>query len=240
MVALIIFLMCMTLVSCTGKINKSEIKNSSIFLEAEVKNILVKSTEANVYSGIKSSLPILMTYPQNSIIEVVGSIDAWYVVLTEEGYLGCINKKDVIPYIEAKDSEINYRLEASLTKLEQRMLDYTNKERERHKLKPLTLDITLTKLARLKTKDLIDNKHFNHYSPNYGSPFEMMNDYNISFIYAGENLAANPTVNGGHKALMESATHRHNILNPNFTHIGIGIQRASTNRLVITQLFIGK
>jgi len=70
---------------------------------------------------------------------------------------------------------------------------------------------------------MIDNKYFAHDSPTYGSPFEMMKQFGITYRYAAENLALHPSVESAHQGLMNSPGHRANILNPNLTEIGIGI-----------------
>ncbi|SCY66983.1 uncharacterized protein, YkwD family [Alkaliphilus peptidifermentans DSM 18978] len=237
---MLLIIICILLTACSTNTPKGVIKNSSIFIEAEVEQVLVKNSIANVYSGISRDLQVVKVYKHNSIIDVIGCFNDWYIIVTDEGYIGCINKEEVIPYIQSKDVKINDKLEHSLSKEEQRMLDLINHERVKINLNPLVLDITLTQLARLKSQDLIKNQYFNHYSPTYGSPFEMMNKHNISFIFAGENLAGNTTVEGAHEALMKSAAHRQNILNPNFTHVGIGIEKGGPYKLMITQLFVGK
>ncbi|WP_104372114.1 CAP domain-containing protein [Desulfocucumis palustris] len=60
-----------------------------------------------------------------------------------------------------------------------------------------------------------------------------------SFFYAGENPAGNQTVEKAHAALMNSAGHRANILNPNYTHIRIGIVQGGQYGAMFTQHFIG-
>lgn len=66
----------------------------------------------------------------------------------------------------------------------------------------------------------------------------MMDEFNISYQYAGENIAQNTGVNKAHTALMNSSGHRKNILNPNFTHLGIGIKKAERGYISV-EMFIG-
>lgn len=123
---------------------------------------------------------------------------------------------------------------------EKQMLDLVNSERTKHGLKPLIIDMEITKVARIKSRDMIDNNYFSHTSPTYGSPFDMMKRFGISYRTAGENLAGNSSVTGAHTALMNSEGHRKNILNPNFTHIGIGIEKGSRYGMMFTQMFVGR
>ncbi|MFC3773077.1 CAP domain-containing protein [Paenibacillus sp. GCM10012303] len=97
-----------------------------------------------------------------------------------------------------------------------------NQERAKAGLKPLANDPALTAMAMDKAKDMYNNNYFDHNSPTYGSPFDMMRSYGIRYTYAGENIAKgqrNPqeVMN----AWMNSPGHRQNIMSPNFTKIGV-------------------
>lgn len=122
---------------------------------------------------------------------------------------------------------------------EQKMLDLVNKERSAQGLKPLQVDMQLVKLARMKSQDMINKGYFDHQSPTYGSPFDMMKNNGISYRYAGENIAGNSSVEKAHTSLMNSSGHRANILSPNFTHIGIGIVDGGPYGKMFTQMFTG-
>ncbi|MBE3519272.1 MAG: hypothetical protein IMW97_03095 [Firmicutes bacterium] len=122
---------------------------------------------------------------------------------------------------------------------EAEMLELVNAERTKRGLKPLTVDFRLVELARKKSQDMIDKNYFGHYSPTYGSPFDMMKSAGIEYRLAGENLAGAPDAATAHKALMNSEGHRRNILNPGFTKIGIGAAKGGPYGIVFTQMFIG-
>jgi uncharacterized YkwD family protein len=126
----------------------------------------------------------------------------------------------------------------SLKAFEQQVVDLTNKERAKYGLPPLKIDTTLSKMARDKANDMAVHHYFSHTSPTYGSPFDMMKKYGIQFTAAGENIAEGQTspeevVNGW----MNSEGHRANILNKQYTHIGVGY---SENGNIWTQEFIQK
>ncbi len=128
---------------------------------------------------------------------------------------------------------------SDLNAQEREMVEYVNQERTKAGLAPLKVDLDLARVARIKSQDMVDNGYFDHNSPTYGSPFEMMRSFGISYRAAGENIAKNRSVIGAHTALMNSEGHRANILNPNFTHIGIGIVK-NGGMVTVTQMFIAK
>ncbi|BDG43235.1 CAP domain-containing protein [Saccharococcus caldoxylosilyticus] len=128
--------------------------------------------------------------------------------------------------------------EAGLKAYEQQVVDLTNKERAKYGLPPLKVDLALSKVAREKSRDMAVNHYFSHYSPTYGSPFEMMRKFGISYTAAGENIAKGQrTPQEVVAAWMNSEGHRANILNKNYTHIGVGFEE---NGYIWTQQFIRK
>ncbi|NLM05031.1 MAG: sporulation protein [Clostridiales bacterium] len=122
-----------------------------------------------------------------------------------------------------------------LSSKEMEMVKYVNQARAEAGLRPLEVDSDLSNVARIKSKDMKDNNYFSHTSPTYGSPFQMMSRFGIKYRSAAENIAINSSVRGAHNAFMNSTGHRNNILNPNMTHIGIGIVDN-----YYTQMFIQK
>lgn len=125
----------------------------------------------------------------------------------------------------------------SVSAFEQKVVELTNAERAKHGLSPLQLDTELSKVAREKSKDMKQNNYFSHTSPTYGSPFDMMRQFGISYRTAGENIAMGQrSPEEVVTAWMNSQGHRANILNGNFTHIGVGHVEGN----YWTQMFIGK
>ncbi|MCM3663066.1 CAP domain-containing protein [Mesobacillus subterraneus] len=125
-----------------------------------------------------------------------------------------------------------------LSAFESRVIDLTNEQRRKNGLQNLQPDTALSNVAQEKSNDMQAKNYFSHTSPTYGSPFDMMRDFGVTYQSAGENIAmgqqsAEEVVN----AWMNSEGHRKNILSPNFTHIGVG-HTGSGNYW--TQMFIGK
>ncbi|EEK74238.1 MULTISPECIES: CAP domain-containing protein [Bacillus cereus group] len=126
----------------------------------------------------------------------------------------------------------------SLSEFEQRVVELTNAERTKQGLSALQIDTELSKVARIKSEDMQKNNYFDHNSPTYGSPFDMMKKFGISYKSAGENIAQGQrTPEEVVQAWMNSAGHRANILNSGFTHIGVGYVESGN---YWTQQFITK
>lgn len=122
---------------------------------------------------------------------------------------------------------------------EQRMLDMVNSARAKAGLNPLRVDMDLSRLARMKGRDMIDKNYFDHNSPTYGAPFDMMKAAGLAYRYAGENLAGAPAVDTAHTSLLNSPGHRANILNPNYTRAGIGVVSGGRYGKMFVQMFTG-
>ncbi len=126
----------------------------------------------------------------------------------------------------------------TLSAFEQKVVDLTNQERAKSGLAPLTIDTELSKVAREKSLDMSSKGYFSHTSPTYGSPFDMMKTFGITYKSAGENIAMGQrTPEEVVTAWMNSEGHRKNILSANFTHIGVGYSEQGN---YWTQMFIGK
>ncbi|MFJ5963620.1 CAP domain-containing protein [Bacillus sp. NPDC093026] len=130
------------------------------------------------------------------------------------------------------------KTDSSLNAFEKEVVDLTNKERAKQGLKALTVDSKLSKSARAKSQDMKDKNYFSHTSPTYGSPFDQMKTFGITYKTAGENIAQGQrSPQEVVTAWMNSEGHRANILNKNYTHIGVGYVKDGN---YWTQQFIGK
>ena len=114
-------------------------------------------------------------------------------------------------------------ISSSVTAYETEVIRLVNEIRVNNGLKPLIHDWQLSRVARYKSQDMQKNNYFSHTSPTYGSPFNMMNNFGISYRTAGENIAKGyATPKAVVDAWMNSPGHRANILNSSYTHIGVG------------------
>lgn len=119
------------------------------------------------------------------------------------------------------------------------VLTLVNKERAKVGAPALKLHQGLQDAALLKSKDMADNNYFSHQSPKYGSPFDLLKLRGISYTAAGENIAAGQrSAESVMTSWMNSPGHKANILNRNYTHLGVGIFKGGSYGIYHTQLFI--
>lgn len=127
-----------------------------------------------------------------------------------------------------------------ISQMEKEVVLLVNQARSNYGLKPLKIDYSVSKVARLKSEDMKKKLYFSHTSPTYGSPFDMLKQFGISYKRAGENIAkGQKTPKDVVNAWLNSEGHRANILSKNFTHIGVGVAKKG-NTPYWTQLFITK
>lgn len=124
----------------------------------------------------------------------------------------------------------------SLT-FEERVVELVNQERAKVGLKALKMNLKLSDVARVKSQDMHDKNYFSHTSPTYGSPFDMMKQFGITYRTAGENIAMGyRTPEAVMEGWMNSPGHKANILNSSYTEIGVGYVASGS---YWTQEFIG-
>ncbi len=140
---------------------------------------------------------------------------------------------DTVQKPEPPDTSVN----SSVSDYEKKVVELVNEIRKDYGLSELKLNTKLCAVAKAKAQDMKDNNYFSHTSPTYGSPFDMIKSFGISYRTAGENIAMGyrtpeEVVDGW----MNSEGHRANILNGSFKEIGMG---HVANGNYWTQMFIG-
>ena len=129
------------------------------------------------------------------------------------------------------------QLDAAISAYESEVIRLVNVQRTQHGLNPLSANWELSRVARYKSQDMVDHRYFSHTSPTYGTPFQMIRSFGLSFRTAGENIAyGQRTPQAVVNAWMNSSGHRANILNAAYTQIGVGYV---ANGHYWTQMFIG-
>jgi len=107
----------------------------------------------------------------------------------------------------------------------EKMLNLTNQSREEKELSVLIVNQKLTDAAEAKVSDMFKYQYFDHNSPSGVTPWDWIKGAKYDYRYAGENLAIDfITAEGAHKALMASDSHRKNIMNRNYTEVGIAVK----------------
>jgi uncharacterized protein YkwD len=132
----------------------------------------------------------------------------------------------------------------SLTPLEADFTRSVNAERAAAGLPALAVDGTLVNIARLRSNDMASRNYFSHTSPEGQTAFTLLDQWGVSYSWAGENLARNnypleETVAVAVRDLMASPPHRANILSPNYTRIGIGYAEDASGMRYYTMIFVG-
>ena len=202
-----------------------------------------KNKAAMLLAGILICMLLLPTVASAATTHTVVKGDSmWRIAVRYE--VGLDELKRANPHIE-NPALIYPGQTLTIPKTAQTVLDYeaevvrlVNEERTARGLKPLTQNWELSRVARYKSQDMKDNGYFSHTSPVYGSPFQMIKSFGLTYRTAGENIAkGQATPQAVVSAWMNSAGHRANILNASFTEIGVGYVASGR---YWTQMFIGK
>ena len=209
---------------------------------------LVTASNLYVRSGPGTQFKIVTSVPKNQYIRVFAGIGDWYVVQVEGDYIGAVSKKYIKPIYpgtsnQGTSSNTNNNtgtISTSMNNDEKEVFDLINKQRTQNGLSPLKENSELQRVAKIKSQDMVNNNYFSHTSPTYGSPFDMMKSFKISYNTAGENIAGNSSNSGAVTAWMNSPGHRANILNSSFNQTGIGVVTGSKYGKIYVQMFIGK
>jgi uncharacterized YkwD family protein/spore coat assembly protein SafA len=215
--------------------------------------LMIKSAKKEAKIKMKKLLAFMLcTITIISLFALTASADETYTVVKGDSMwkiavkyeIGLSEIKNANPQIKNPDliypgQVLNIpTTDASVLSFEKEVVRLVNEIRKQNGLRELTYDWQLSRVARIKSEDMRDNKYFSHTSPTYGSPFQMMKSFGITYRSAGENIAkGQATPQKVVDAWMNSSGHRANILNPSFTHIGVGY--AADGRYW-TQMFIGK
>ena len=125
-------------------------------------------------------------------------------------------------------------------KVREAVLSRHNEERKNNGLSELKIDSEVQRVARIKAQDMNDNNYFAHESPTYGTPFNMLKNFGISYKSAGENLAGNSSNSGAVNAWMNSSGHRANILNSSYNYTGLAVVSSPKYGKIYVQMFIGR
>ena len=112
-----------------------------------------------------------------------------------------------------------------------------NSDRSRYNLPALAIDPALSRIARIKSQDMLQNGYFAHTSPTYGDVRDMLTHFGYSYTAAGENIARYGSLDKAQAALMSSPGHRRNILSRAYDRVGIGVALTAGGHVYLTQIF---
>lgn len=196
---------------------------------------------------------VVATVNKNEYIRVFAGVGEWYIIQTDSDYVGAVSRKYVRAIYPSSSGSSNNGSSSSgnsssnsgtqtsnMNSDEKEVFDLINKQRTNNGLDALKNDSEIQRVARIKAQDMVYNNYFSHTSPTYGSPFDMLKSFKISYKTAGENIAGNSSNSSAVTAWMNSSGHKANILNSKFNYTGIGVVNSPKYGKMYVQLFIGK
>ena len=221
------------------------------YYNVDFSTAIVKASTLNVRSGPGTNYPVVAKVGKNEYIRVFAGVGNWYIVQVEGDYVGAVSKQ----YVKAiypnsggsstgggstNGSGNTTTSTSGLTTDELEVFNLINEQRTKNGLSALKIDSEVQNVARIKAQDMVNNNYFSHTSPTYGSPFDMLNSFKVSYKTAGENIAGNSSNSAAVTAWMNSSGHKANILNSSFNYTGIGVVKGSKYGKIYVQMFIGK
>ena len=209
---------------------------------------LVTASTLNVRSGPGIQYKVIATVKKNEYIRVFAGVGDWYIVQVEGDYVGAVSKKYVKPIYPNSSNSGNTNSSSGNTQTssssmnsdEKEVFNLINQQRINNGLTALKVNEEVQRVARIKAQDMVSNNYFSHTSPTYGSPFNMLKNFKVSYKTAGENIAGNSSNSGAVNAWMNSSGHKANILNSSFNYTGIGVVSSPKYGKIFVQMFIGK
>ncbi len=124
---------------------------------------------------------------------------------------------------------------------QKKLIELTNKEREKLGLPPVSENEALDKAAQMKAQNMFSENYWAHFAPSGKTPWDFILGTGYRFTYAGENLAKN-FYNSDNvvEAWMASPTHKENLLNSKYKDTGIAVVDGVLNgqkTTLIVQMF---
>lgn len=190
------------------------------------------NSSVNIRGGAGTNFQIVGKLKQDEKVEVIGKIDNFLLIITENNSVGMVRDDLVSKIFNISDSEIDDKVNE--------LLNLINNEREKNGLIKLQVLPRLQEIAMIKSEDMVKNNYFSHESPNYGNPFDMMKNFGITYKTAGENIAGNSSIEGAFNSWLSSENHKQNILSTAYNYIGIGISPSEKYGYIIVTMFIRK
>jgi uncharacterized YkwD family protein len=218
--------------------------NNYVFKWSNIKQVEITAKKLNVRIGPSTVYRKIGYLSNGDIIDILGTLGSWYLIHMPNGSVGVISSTYTRvhsyynPAPPPKEKPDKYS--GNLTSEETLMINLINSERKSAGLPPFNIDFELIRVARIKADDIATNQYFNHDSPIYGSPFKMLTDFSIPYKMAGENISGNNTVEAAQKSLMNSFSHKSNILSKDYNYLGVGIANDPRYGKIFVQMFIKK
>lgn len=223
------------------KSSTSAPKGASTYTNMSAKIGTVNANSVNLRRGPGTNFSKVTKLTKGTSVKVIGSIGNFYTTITKDNTVGMMHK-DYISF-NSNNSNTNTSNQTTSSNLgnqdEQYVLKLINDYRIKNNVPKLTMGTKLINIAGIKADDMTKKNYFSHTSPTYGSPFDMMKNYGLSYKVAGENIAGNPSLEGAVNSWINSSTHRENLLSTSYNYVGIGISKSSTYGYIVVAMFAG-
>lgn len=210
------------------------VENALIFIAFFLLVILALPIRGSIRRDIKDSV-----VGHNLVIladRYGGSVRSSFDSLVQESLKFVTIKPQSQERIDLKVNPKPNQLTVDVTSEEQ-MVTLVNGERVNAGFLPLRVDDRLVAVARDHSFDMFNRSYFSHVSPEGQDLGYRARQKQVVYMLIGENLAYAPEVVSAHTGLMNSDAHRTNILDPEFTRIGIGIIDGDVYGKLFTQVF---
>lgn len=227
------------------KISGSSLPSASTYENFSKYYATVNGSNTNVRGGPGTNFKSYTKLQKGNKVQVIGRINNFSMIVTDKNTVGMI-RFDLITKLKTSTPTTNKTPSNSTTSNTtsnvniNTVLNLMNKARKENGLTELKLDNSLTNVAQFKADDMVKNNYFSHNSPTYGSPFNMMQGFGISYKSAGENIAGNPSITDAVNSWLASSEHKKNILSKSFNYVGIGIKKSNNYGFIIVAMFIQK
>ena len=144
--------------------------------------------------ALGTNYPVVAKVNKNEYIRVFAGVGNWYIVQVEGDYVGAVSKQYVKAIYQNNSGSGNSQggsgttNTSKLTSDELEVFNLINEQRTKNGLAAIQIDLEVQNVARIKAQDMVNNNYFSHNSPTYGSPFDMLNSFKVSYRTAGENI----------------------------------------------------
>ncbi|MGF3103115.1 CAP domain-containing protein [Rossellomorea sp. DUT-2] len=208
-----------------GLYTNQDLLSSSSGIEMGVSKEVVQNELGEPLSNIRKGLTLYQL--QNNGEQEVYQVDGSYVTVFYDKH-----ENDTVTAIQIIDESLeankkNFYSEASSELkegFEFQLFDLTNATRVEKGLNALSWDDQVRDTARKHSLDMVEQNYFSHTNLEGESPFDRMEEDQVAFRTAGENLAYGQLSSiFAHEGLMNSKGHRENILQPHYEHLGVGV-----------------
>ncbi|MGM0750925.1 MAG: CAP domain-containing protein [Bacillota bacterium] len=225
-----------------GLYTNQALLSSSSGIEMGVSKEVVQNELGEPLTNIRKGLTLYQL--QNNGEQEVYQVDGSFVTVFYDKH-----ENDTVTAIQIINESLeankkNFYTEAS-TELKEgfefQLFDLTNASRVEKGFNVLTWDDQVRDTARKHSLDMAEQDYFSHTNLEGESPFDRMEEDQVAFRTAGENLAYGQLSSiFAHEGLMNSKGHRENILQPHYEHLGVGVAFNEKEQPYFTENFYSK